>query len=232
MTFELHGRRALVTGGTRGIGAAIAKAFISAGAKVSVVGRRPPEKDFGAAFLPADLSDGDAVDRLSEDDFEILVSCAGASHSAPAAKTKRADIDAMMSLHFQSALELARGLHRRRKGQGGAVLFVTSVWGLGGQPGTLAYGTAKAAMAHAVKVLAVEWARDGIRVNGLAPGFVDTDMTDAVGPDVREKLLRRVPMRRAAKPEEMAGPALLLCSDAGSYITGQIIVADGGERAR
>ncbi len=139
----------------------------------------------------------------------------------------------MIDIHVHGAIEAARraALQMRDVG-GGVILFVTSVWGLRGQPGTLTYGVAKAAMAHAVKVLAIEWARDGIRVNGLAPGFVDTDMTADIDEAVREKLLKRVPLRRAARAEEMVGPALLLCSDAGSYVTGQILVVDGGESAR
>ena len=81
-------------------------------------------------------------------------------------------------------------------------------------------------------MLALEWARDGVRVNGLAPGFVDTEMTASMDPGVRGKLEKRIPLRRAAQPVEMAGPALLLCSNAASYLTGQVLVVDGGERAR
>jgi 3-oxoacyl-[acyl-carrier protein] reductase len=109
---------------------------------------------------------------------------------------------------------------------------VTSVWGLGGASGTLAYGVAKAGLAHAVKVLALEWTAKKVRVNGLAPGLVTTDMTAELPERAKDKLVSRIPMRRPATPEEMAGPALFLVSDAASYVTGQVLVADGGERAR
>jgi NAD(P)-dependent dehydrogenase (short-subunit alcohol dehydrogenase family) len=162
----------------------------------------------------------------------VLVHAAGASSVGFAADTPTAELERMMRLHYVAAVRAAQLARERMLGRGGAVLFVSSVWGLGGQPASLAYGAAKAALAQAVKVLAIEWARDGIRVNGLAPGLVETAMTEAMSPDVHAKLVSRIPMRRAATPEEMSGAALLLCSDAASYLTGQTIVVDGGERAR
>ena len=242
-SFRLHGKRALVTGGSRGIGGAIASALADAGADVTVVARsveacEAKAKELGGHGRAADVCDEAAMTRILDEieaagGVDILVCAAGGSHSALALATSDDDLRRMFDQHLHGALFLARRCATAMKERGGgSVLFVASVWGLGGQPGTLAYGTAKAALLHATKVMGIEWARHGVRVNAIAPGFVDTAMTEDLGDAIKDKLLSRVPMRRAARPDEMAGPALLLCSDAGSYITGQVIVVDGGERAR
>lgn len=242
--FSLHGRRALVTGGSRGIGGAIADGLAAAGAGINIVARSPgpcqtKAEALGGKAFPCDVTDHVALKSAmdaagGQTGLDIFVACAGASHAGSAASLAMNDLQRMFDIHVKAAIYGAQlaAAQMREAGKGGCILLVTSVWGLGGQPGTLAYGTAKAALAHAVRVLALEWARDKIRVNGLAPGFVDTDMTADVGDVVRGKLLSRVPMRRAATPEEMAGPALFLCSPAASYVTGQILAVDGGERAR
>ena len=242
--FSLEGQRAFITGGSRGIGGAIAGALAAAGAKVNIAARSPgpceeKAKSLGGRAFPCDVTDHDALLAAmsaagGEAGLDIYVACAGASHAGAAASVALEDLQRMFDIHVKAAVDGAQiaAAQMREAGKGGAILLVTSVWGLGGQPGTLAYGTAKAALAHAVRILAIEWARDGIRVNGLAPGFVETEMTADVGDKVRGKLLSRVPMRRAAKAEEMAGPALFLCCPAASYVTGQILAADGGERAR
>ncbi|MFK8000519.1 MAG: SDR family NAD(P)-dependent oxidoreductase [Polyangiales bacterium] len=243
-SFSLQGQRAMVTGGSRGIGGAIADGLAGAGAELSIVARSPgpceaKAQSLGGRSFPCDVTDHDALKTAMDEaggdaGLDIFVACAGASHSGAASSLTMSDLQRMFDIHVKAAIFGAQQAaeQMRNAGKGGSILLVTSVWGLGGQPGTLAYGTAKAALAHAVRVLAIEWARDKIRVNGLAPGFVDTEMTADVGDKVRGKLLSRVPMRRSAKPEEMAGPALFLCSPAASYVTGQVLAADGGERAR
>lgn len=247
--FSLSGRVAVVTGGSRGIGRAIALALADAGASVVVASR-----DEGACGrVAAEIAElgvrGVAVqcDATSEAQVatlfervaselggtDVLIHCAGLQSSTLAREVERDELRRMMDVHYYGAITAAQRARSQMKDKGGgAIVFVTSVFGLGGTPTQLAYGSAKAALAHAVKVLAVEWARDGVRVNGLAPGFVDTDMTADLPSDTRERLLRRIPMRRAATPDEMAGPAVMLCSDAASYITGQVLAADGGELAR
>ena len=239
-TFRLDGKIATVTGGSRGIGRAIATALRSAGADVWVTSRTEEGAEAAAKEgrfrgVACDVTDAAQVEALFDrvGGCDVLVCAAGLSSPGLAVDVEPSAMRRMHEVHVLGALRCAQLAHPSMKARGGgAVLLVTSVWGLGGQPGTLAYGAAKAGLAHAVKVLAIEWARDGIRVNGLAPGFVETDMTADVGDAVREKLLSRVPMRRGAEAEEMAGPALLLCSPAGSYVTGHVLVADGGERAR
>ena len=241
--FDLKGKRAVVTGASRGIGRAIAEAFAAAGAEVVVSSRDRDACErvagpIGGHAIACDVVDPAAIDALFEKvhalgGADVFVANAGLSSSGFAHDVERAELQRMLDVHFLGAIQGAqRAAAQMKSKQAGAVLFVSSIWGLGGQPSALAYGCAKAALAHAVKTLAIEWARDGIRVNGLAPGFVDTAMTEELDPDVKAKLLSRVPMRRDARPEEMAGPALFLCSDAASYVTGHVLVADGGERAR
>ncbi len=242
--FGLDGKVAVVTGGSRGIGRAIAAALRDAGADVWITSRSAESAaehagTLGVRGAGCDVTDPGQVAALFETvatesgGTDVLVCAAGLSSAAKAVEVSLDEMRRMHEVHVLGSLACAQAAHPQMKARGGgAVLLVTSVWGLGGQPGTLPYGVAKAGLAHTVKVLAIEWARDGIRVNGLAPGFVETDMTAELAPAIKDKLIGRVPMRRGAQPEEMAGPALLLCSDAGSYVTGQILAADGGERAR
>jgi len=242
---HLEGKLAVVTGGSRGIGRAIAAGLHAEGARVLLASRKlasavaaAEELGEGAEGVACDVSTASDVERLfaraqAHGGADVLVCAAGIASTSPAAQTPAEELDAMLSVHLHGAVSAAQAAYpqMREKGEG-SVLMVTSVWGLGGQPGSLAYGSAKAALAHAVKVMAIEWARYGIRVNGLAPGLVDTEMTAVMDDAVRAKLSSRVPMRRAATPEEMVGPALMLTSALGSYLTGQTLVVDGGERAR
>lgn len=243
--FRLDGKVAVITGGSRGIGRAIAEAFRDAGAEVWITSRSAEsaaehaESIGGVRGVGCDVSDASQVEALfaqvaeASGGTDVLVCAAGLSSAAKAAEVSLDEMRRMHELHVLGSLACAQAAYPQMKERGGgAVLLVASVWGLGGQPGTLPYGVAKAGLVHAVKVMAIEWARHGIRVNGLAPGFIETDMTAEVGPEIKDKLLSRVPMRRGGRPDEMAGPALLLCSEAGSYVTGQVLAADGGERAR
>lgn len=239
----LEGKLAVVTGGSRGIGLAIARAFANANARVVIASRdgeacASAAAPLGGEGVACDVSDPASVASLfarveALGGCDIFVACAGVASGSLAAKVSREELQRMLDVHYLGALEGARRAAEQMRGKGGgAILFVTSIWGLGGATGTLAYGAAKAALAHSVKVLALEWARDGTRVNGLAPGFVETDMTADLPDAARAKMLSRVPLRRAARADEMAGPALFLCSDAASYVTGHTLVVDGGERAR
>jgi gluconate 5-dehydrogenase len=247
--FGLQGKVAVVTGGSRGIGRAIALGLAQAGAHVAVASRNEDScrqvaeqaqaHGVRAVGIGCDTSREQDIASMFErvrselGDTDILVYSAGVTSVQIAKEASRDELQRMLDVHYLGGITAAQhaAAQMSRKG-GGSMVMVTSVWGLGGATAQLSYGGAKAALAQAVRVLAVEWARDGIRVNGLAPGLVDTDMTSELSEGAWEKLVKRIPMRRAAQPSEMAGPALLLCSDAATYMTGQILVADGGERAR
>jgi 3-oxoacyl-[acyl-carrier protein] reductase len=189
--------------------------------------------------LSCDVTDEESTTHLFDQvaaelgGADIFVHAAGIAGGGLASDTSRDEISRMLDIHLLGGITASQraGIQMEARG-GGAILLVTSIWGLGGATGTLAYGVAKAGLAHAVKVLALEWARKKIRVNGLAPGLVDTDMTAELSDAARDKMVARIPLRRAADPEELAGPALFLVSDAASYVTGEVLVVDGGERAR
>lgn len=249
MAAGLRDRVAVVTGGSRGIGRAIALGLADAGADVVVasrdgdacaeVAREVEARGRRGHGISCDVSrEGDLAALFDEADeaagrCDVLVCSAGVSSAGWAREVPREELVRMMNVHFLGASAAAQRAAERMAPAGrGAILLVTSIWGMRASPMQLAYGAAKAALAQAVRVLSVEWARDGIRVNGLAPGLVETDMTAALPEDAKGKLIRRIPMRRAAGPEEMVGPAVFLCSDAASYVTGHVLVADGGETAR
>lgn len=245
----LDSKIAVVTGGSRGIGRAIAHRFAAEGARVVVSSRSAESCEAALASLEAaggeglaiscDVTDTESIDQLFEatatqlGGVDIFVHCAGLSSVGLAKDVEMSAVQEMLDVHYRAGVYASqRAREQMLDREGGAILLVSSIWALGGQPASLAYGSAKAALAHSVKVMAVEWARYGIRVNGLAPGYVETDMTAEMDDLTRDRLLKKIPMRRGAHPDEMAGPAVFLCGPAASYVTGQILVADGGERAR
>lgn len=242
--FSLEGKQAVITGGTRGIGLAIARAFCEAGARTTISSRsnascQQAKEDLAAEglaidALACDVTDRAAIDQLflRQQKLDVLVHCAGIASAEFAQNSSYEERARLLDVHYHAGIECAKRAYGLMKGRGGSIILVGSIWGLGGASGTLAYGAAKAALMHAVKVLAIEWSRDAIRVNALVPGFVETDMTHDVPESAREKMLGRIPLRRAARPEEMAGPALFLATDAASYVTGHALIVDGGERAR
>ncbi len=243
--FRVDGKLAVLTGGSRGIGFAIAEALAEAGASVILASRNADEAAAAAARLgPAHL--GVAADVTSEHDRQrlfriaaerggcgIFVHAAGTMEAGFAAQSDAAQLQRMLDVHYLAAVAGAQQAGAQMRGHGGgAILFVSSLWGHRGVPGTLGYGAAKAALSHAVKVMALEGARDGIRVNGLAPGWVETAMTESLTEQQRFRLRQKIPLDRPGEPWEMALPALLALSPAGSYLTGQVLFVDGGESAR
>ncbi len=237
-------KRVLVTGGSRGIGKAIATGFAAEGAEVIVSSRSEASCAAAASAIgdravpfACDVTDSDAVKKLfafakERGGIDTLIACAGLASHGFAANVPEDELLRMWDVHFRGAIRCAQAAFPQLKQRQGSVVMVASIWAYAGVPGTLAYGSAKAALNHAVKVMGVEWAREGVRVNGLAPGFVETDMTSDLDPAMKDKMIRKIPLRRSAAPEEMAGPALFLASKSASYITGQTLIADGGERAR
>lgn len=251
-SLDLTGKKALVTGGSRGIGRAIAAALSQAGAEVVVssrdgaacaraaeeIGRATGRRATGIA---CDVGKDEDVARLFErigagehGPLDVAVTCAGVAELTPSMSLERAQFQRMLDVHLLGSFDVARRAAQGMVGRGGAILLCSSIWGLGAQRMAAAYGASKAAICSLARTLAVEWAPMGIRVNALAPGLIDTDMTAPLleDPTMKDKMVRSVPMRRVGTPEEVAGAAVYLCSPAASYTTGEVLVVDGGVRAR
>lgn len=227
--WDLRGKRALVTGGTRGIGAAIVEELRALGADVLVVAR-------SAADVDADLTV--AADRArivaaarARGPLHVLVHNAGTNVRAPLVDYDDATIEKLIALDLTAVLLLSRDLHPLLRDAGGAsVIHVGSVAGQLALPTGVAYAAAKAGLAQAARTLALEWARDGIRVNTVAPWYTRTPLVASVLADPARlaAILARTPLARIAEPREVAAAVAFLAMPAASYITGQCLSVDGG----
>lgn len=245
----LEGQVAIVTGAGRGIGRAIALAFARAGAAVTLASRTEGEleavaaevEDLGqrALVVPTDVADEGAVDRLVErtatelGTLDVMVNNAGAApFLAPFMETRPEGFAKYFGVNFWSVVYGTRAAGRVLLDRGsGCILNLASVDALMVDPELSYYGAAKAAIVSLTKAVALEWAPRGVRVNALAPGWIDTPMNQPERDDAdRERqILSEIPMGRWGRPEEMAEAALFLCSSAASFITGTVLVADGGQ---
>jgi NAD(P)-dependent dehydrogenase (short-subunit alcohol dehydrogenase family) len=242
---DLTGRVAIVTGGTRGIGLAIAEGFAAAGAKVAVASRKPEScadteahlRTFGgdAMGIPTHMGDVDAVNALVDctvEEFgrlDIIVNNAANALTLPFGQLTVDAWEKSLGTNLRGPVFLIeRALPHLETSDHAAILNVISAGVYLFSPYTAMYAAAKAGLMSMTRSMAAVFAERGIRVNALAPGTVDTDMVRANAPERVESMSRAAFMRRAAHPDEMVGPALLLCSDAGSFITGQVVIADGG----
>ena len=246
--FSLDGRTALITGASGGIGSALALGLAEAGAAVGLHGTRlhqleelQAQIEAGggrAVCLPADLRDLAACRHLIADAhsalgrLDVLINCAGINRRKPAETVSEEDFEAIVAVNLRSLFFLCQAAQPIMRAQGGGKIVnigsVTSVDGLGE---VSVYGATKSAVAELTKTLAVEWARDNIQVNCLAPGFIVTPLTETtLWGDAwrRQWLLDRIPARRPGMPEDLVGAVLLLSSAASSYLTGHTLVVDGG----
>jgi gluconate 5-dehydrogenase len=242
--FDLSGRLALVTGSSRGLGLAIARGLAGAGASVLLHGRdstllerHARDLPNAAGFLAFDVSDTaatrDAFARIHSEHgkLDILINNAGVIPRKPLLDTTDEDwasvIDSNLSAYFRMSREAARLMVPARRGR---IIMVSSIMGYLGRPTIPGYVTAKAGLHGMTRALAVELAQYGITVNALAPGFFPTDATDVLhkNPDFNALISTRAPMARWGDPPELEGPAVFLASDASSYMTGQVLVIDGG----
>ncbi len=234
-TIDFSGHRVVVTGGSNGIGNAMARAFRDSGADVLVTGTRAREdydSDLDAMdYRRLDLGDDDAIQAFAAeiDRLDVLVNCAG----MVAYRGKEFEAETfrkVMDVNLTAILQLGGALRPKLAARPGSMINVTSLTAFFSSRGNPAYGASKAAMVQLTKTLAVAWAKDGIRVNAIAPGWVKTKMTEVSwgNEDIDEAILKRTPMRRWAGPEDMAGPALFLASDLAQYVTGETILVDGG----
>lgn len=245
---NLEGKRAVITGGTRGIGLAIAKTFLEAGASVVLFGRNPEtgkkaieELQSSAngrvcSFLQVDVADGDQVKEgiekaleLLGGGIEILVNNAGITRDQLLLRMGETDWDQVIDTNLKSVYQTSRAVLRPMiKSRIGTIINITSVVGRIGNAGQTNYAASKAGMVGFSQSLAKEVASRGIRVNCIAPGMMQTDMTDVLTDKQKQNLLDQIPMRRLGEPEEIANAALFLASDLAKYLTGQVITVDGG----
>ena len=234
---SLAGRLALVTGGSRGIGRAIAVELARAGAEV-VVGYRTGAaeaeqvaKEIGGRALQADLSVPEEAAGLVEaaGEIDILVNNAGLTRDGLIARMSDEDwrtvIDTNLGGAFATCRAAARGMMKRRSG---SIVNLTSVVGLHGNPGQTNYAASKAGLIGLTKALARELATRGVRVNAIAPGYIETALTGVLPEAVREAILGNTPLGRLGTPEDVAGAVRFLCSDEASFITGEVLLVDGG----
>ncbi|PVB63387.1 3-oxoacyl-[acyl-carrier-protein] reductase [Labrenzia sp. 011] len=240
--FSLEGKNALVTGATGGIGEAIARVLHAQGATVSLSGTRAEKlealaADLGArAFVtPANLSDREAVGALlatAEEKMgsvDILVNNAGITRDNIFMRMKDEEWDQVLEVNLTSGFHLCRaaikGMMKRRSGR---IVGITSVVGVTGNPGQANYAAAKAGMIGMYKSLAREVASRNITVNTIAPGFIETAMTEALNDKQKESILANVPAGRLGTSTEIAAAALYLASDEAAYVTGQTLHVNGG----
>ena len=246
--FSLNGRRALVTGASGALGARFAEVLAGAGAQVMLAARRsaPMEslrdrishaggqaavttldlaqpQTIGAAFDAAEAAFGGPVD--------LVLNNSGIA--TPGLLLEQSDDDwaQLMAVNLDGARRVAREAAQRlvAAGEGGSIVNVASILGLRQGGGVAAYATSKAALVQLTRQQALEWARHGIRVNALCPGYIETDLNrDFFASEAGQAQVRRIPMHRLGSPSELDGALLLLASDAGSFITGTALVADGG----
>ncbi len=249
-SFRLQGKNALVTGSSRGLGAAIAVAFGEAGANVALHGSRRVPEDVIARVagtgakhiaLAADLRDPRNAPSLVEQtvrelgSIDILVNNAGMIKRAPAAETPLGDWIEVLETNLTSAFQLSQAAGRRMLEQGsGKIINIASVLTFQGGILVPAYAAAKGGLGQLTKALANEWAAKKINVNAIAPGYMDTDNTEALrkDPTRSKQVLERIPAGRWGLPEDIAGAAVFLASAASDYMHGHVLVVDGGWLAR
>jgi NAD(P)-dependent dehydrogenase (short-subunit alcohol dehydrogenase family) len=246
--FSLAGKKALVTGASRGIGQVIAVAFAQAGADVALTARgadglaatAKQVRDAGreAHLIPADLTSqptaaavvDESIEKLGQ--LDIVVNNAGGSNFVvPFLDVRLSGWDKVMRLNLDATMWIcqAAGAHMTARGTG-SVINIASVAGLAAAPFLAPYGAAKAAVVSLTRTLATEWGRSGVRVNALCPGWTATDLNRNLwdSPDGGQATIATVPMGRWGKAAEMAGPAVFLASEASSFMTGQVLAVDGG----
>jgi 2-deoxy-D-gluconate 3-dehydrogenase len=244
--FSLTGKNALVTGSSRGLGAAIAVAFAEAGANVALHGSSAVPADVielvartGARHveLAADLRHPDRCPELIDrtvsalGSIDILINNAGMIRRAPAVDFTTADWDEVLATNLTSVFRLCQGAGRHMLAQGfGKIVNIASLLSFQGGITVPSYAAAKGGVAQLTKALSNEWASKGVQVNAIAPGYMETDNTEALRKDAARsrQILERIPAARWGTPQDVAGAAVFLASPASDYINGHILAVDGG----
>jgi len=237
---DFTGAAVLVVGGSSGIGNGISHAFRERGAQVHVWGTRPSAADYdpaegsdltGLGYTCVDVGDPDAIAAAPEpfDRLDVLVLCQG-TVVYRRGEFEREGWDRVMAVNLDSLMHCSRRFKDRLSAAKGSIIIVSSISGLKANVGNPAYAASKAGAISLTKTLGQAWAPDGIRVNGLAPGLVDTKLTKVTtqNPQRREGALARIPSGRMGEPSDMAGAALFLASPLAAYVNGHTLVVDGG----
>jgi 3-oxoacyl-[acyl-carrier protein] reductase len=234
---SLEGKTALVTGASRGIGRAIATELARGGAAVLVGYRSGADEaealaqELGGRAVQADVSSPQEAKRLVEEagDLDILVNNAGLTRDGVLARMSdedwRAVIETNLSSVFYTCRAVTRGMMKRRSG---AIVNISSIVGVHGNWGQSNYAASKAGIIGFTKSLAQELGSRGVRANVVAPGYIQTQLTDVIPEEAREKMLGLTPLGRLGEPQDVAGAVRFLCSDEASFITGEVLLVDGG----
>ena len=243
--FSLTNEVAVITGGGTGLGLAMAREFVAAGARVVLVGRRVEPLQTACAELGAaatyrshDVADFAAAPALLADvertigPVSILINNAGVHLKKPMADVTENEIGYQMDIHVLGAHALSRAAYALMKPRGkGSIVFIASMASLFGLPLVGAYAVAKSALLGLMRTMAVEWSAYGVRVNAIAPGWIETDITRSavLGDPARlQRIIQRTPMGRMGQPDDVAGAAVFLCAPAAKFITGVVLPVDGG----
>ena len=241
MTDTLDGKTALVTGASSGLGLHFARVLAARGASVVLAARRREALEEARAGIGGatravalDVTDPDSIEAAFAeigDAPDILVNNAGVTTDTPALAMDAATWDRVVDTNLKGAFLVAQAEAKalRAAGKGGVIVNVASITGLRPAGNLSAYAASKAGLIHLTKTLALEWARHGIRVNALCPGYIETDLNrDFFASEAGQALVKRIPQRRLGRLEDLDGALLLLASDAGRYITGASLAVDGG----
>ncbi len=241
--FDVAGKVALVTGASSGLGESFSRCLAARGAVVVAAARRVDRlqalvREGGATHAVAlDVTDPASVDSAMRQvgelagPIDILVNNAGVADTKASLEVSESDWRRVLDTNLDGAWRMAQAAAKSMvaAGRGGSIVNIASILGLRQATHLLAYAAAKAALVQVTKSLALEWARHGIRVNAIAPGYVVTEMNrDFFASDPGQAVVKRIPQRRVGDPRDLEGALLLLASGAGAYITGSVVVVDGG----